>query len=54
MLEATGRAIQKLFFLVDDAQTLFADSVSAIEIARTFLLSVVEVVTHGTLHWDLL
>lgn len=51
VFEPAGGTIQKFLFIVDDAQTLFADGVTAAEVSRGFLLGVVKVVAHRALHF---
>ena len=50
MLKTACRTVQELFLVVYYQQALLADCVTAVEVARCFLLGVIEVVTHGALH----
>ena len=50
MFVATSRAVEELLLLVYDRKALLADCVATVEVPRCFLLGIVEVVTHRTLH----
>lgn len=50
MLVATGGTIEHFFFLIDDEETLFTDSMTAVEITGDLFLGVIQVIAHGALH----
>lgn len=44
-------AIEHFLFIIDDKETLFADSMTTIKIPGYFLLGVIKIITHWALHF---
>jgi hypothetical protein len=50
MFESACGAVQKFLLFVDNGEALFANCVTAVEVARCFLLRVIEIVAHWAFH----